>query len=278
MRNVPLSEHNNNEPINLFTFWEGNTPPAYIEMCIATWFKHLPNANLTVINYENIHEWVDVYVNIAELKKFSFAMQSDVISSVILAKYGGVFIDADTIVTGRNCLDFFSQDDARLKAFGIPDRGEFHVAVLSAKRNNPAVLFWMDEACRRVNSGTREYAWNFLAGDILEKLTKNELYKDDFNIIDRTISGNILESKYKANYKNFYFGDTDTEPGDVISRCKNDIISLHNSWTPKEYSTLNTVQDIFNQSNLLTKIFRYILGSEYQLPKISRLKPQETSN
>lgn len=273
-----MSNQFSNNTVNLFTFWEGNNPPAYIDMCIDTWFKSIPNANLTVINYANINEWADIYVNINELKKYSFAMQSDVISSIILAKHGGVFIDADTILTGKKSLEFFSQDDARLKAFSIPHRGEFHVAVLSVKKNNPAVLFWMDEACKRVNSGTQEYPWNYLAGEILERLTKVELYKPDFNIIDRTISGNILESKYETDYKSFYFDKSDIEISEVIDSCKNDIISLHNSWTPKEYSALTDTQEIYNQPNLITKIFKHILGTDYELPKTSRLMPQEGCN
>lgn len=248
----------------IFTYWEGDNPPTYIQLAVATWYEFIPNLNVTVLNHSNLEEWIGSYVDLNALKTYSLAMQSDVVSAVILAKYGGVFMDADTIVT-RDVTSFIQSEDKRLTAFGKPIEGQFHVAVLRAGPRNGAAVRWANEATRRVNSTKDNPPWNYLAGSILEAMTMEPETKALFNIIDRTESGNILEAKFGTGYKEFYFSETDQcDPDLAIASATEGIISLHNSWTPKEYSDIQDPIDVLAHKSFLSRILHTLLGEGFE--------------
>ncbi|MGP5588397.1 hypothetical protein ACTXO0_16645 [Glutamicibacter ardleyensis] len=248
--------------MHLYTFWEGRTPPLYLELCVETWQRHIPNLEVELINYGNLHKYVGQYVDISKLKTFSLAMQSDVISAVVLAKRGGTFIDIDTIMLPNVRLDFLASTNSKINVFGIPKTGAFHVALMSTTAGNPAALHWMNEASKRVDLSPTSYPWNYLAGDILEKLTIDPEYSEYFNIVDRNSSGNILESAWSKKYRDFYFseGSENLSAEIALSRARYGIVSLHNSWTPSDYSALDNRKDLLNMDYLLSRILKHSLA------------------
>lgn len=247
--------------LSLYTFWEGQKPPTYLQLCMDTWYENINDLNVEVINYENLELYVGPYVDIRKLKAFSLAMQSDVISSIVLATRGGTFIDIDTIMLPHVDIEFLRARNQRLNVFGMPKSGAFHVAVMSTTAGNPAVIRWMNEACKRVDLSPQEYRWNYLAGDILEKMTVDTKYAEYFNIIDRRSSGNILEAVWNQKYVDFYFSKPHS---DVLTTLREKspcgILSLHNSWTPSEYSSIDDRETILNCDNTLSQILKLSLG------------------
>ena len=84
---------------NVFAFWESKDEiPAYLELCKKTWYQNIPNCEIHIINYHNIHSYIGNTYDLAKLKKIPLAMQSDIISAAILEKFGGLFLDIDCIV------------------------------------------------------------------------------------------------------------------------------------------------------------------------------------
>lgn len=44
----------------IFTFWEPkNKIPAYIQLCIKTWYKILPDYEIKILDYDNIKDLLD---------------------------------------------------------------------------------------------------------------------------------------------------------------------------------------------------------------------------
>lgn len=249
--------------VRLYTFWEGSKPPLYLELCMETWHANIPNLQIEQINYSNIGSYVAPYVDINKLKKFSLAMQSDVISAVVLATRGGTFIDIDTIMLPNVNIDFLKSRNDKVNVFGMPQNGKFHVAIMSSLAKNPVMVRWMNEASKRVDLSPREYSWNYLAGDILEKMSSDNAYSHYFNIIDRRTSGNILEASWGQTYNQFYFGESSQiKIEDLLKKSEYGIISLHNSWTPQEYSQVEDRDELLMMNKNISRILRYALGRE----------------
>ena len=84
-------------PKIIWTYWNTEELPEFIQKCIATVKKHNPSWQVNIVNDDNIKNYIDVDIN---QYKFidSHARRSDVIRCLILAKYGGVWSDASIIM------------------------------------------------------------------------------------------------------------------------------------------------------------------------------------
>lgn len=245
-----------------YTYWEGVNSPKYLHLCVASWFKHIPDLELTVINHSNLHDWVGDTYNIENLKNYSLPIQSDAVSAAVLARHGGIFIDCDTILT-KYPTEFMSLDPGNtMRCFGMPSTRRFHVAVLGVgSPMNALAMRWMTEAAARVASPVVGAGWDHLGGQILDPLLDSGSHLSYIDIIDRRTSGNILEATYdlatgqgKASYEKLYFDSEDVELNDALETVRDGIISLHNSWTPESYSSLSSHESVLAQGGLLSKI------------------------
>ena len=47
--------------MKVYTFWEPREKiPYYIQLCMKTWEKFLPNTEIVLLDYKNIREYVDI--------------------------------------------------------------------------------------------------------------------------------------------------------------------------------------------------------------------------
>lgn len=247
---------------HFYTYWEGSNCPTYVELCVATWYNHIPDLELTVINHSNLFEWVGDVYNIEKLLSFSLPMQSDAVSAAVLAKFGGTFIDADTVMVSDPRISFLDQGTDRFTAFGIPSSKRFHVAVLhTGSPGNSIALQWMHHAAVRIDARPSSVGWDYLSGQILHPLLDDPHYETNFNIIDRKLSGNILESVFelapgqgKRAYEMLYFEPNGISLEKAVASVKEGLISLHNSWTPSSYAAIESAEDVFEYDSLLSRI------------------------
>lgn len=245
---------------NVFAFWESKDEiPAYLELCKKTWYKNIPNCEIHIINYQNIQSYIGNTYNLTKLKKIPLAMQSDIISAAILEKFGGLFLDIDCIVIDDLFEIFNLISKEKLIAFGVPKSNSIHLAVLySYKPENPIFKLWRIEAQSKLENMEDNYRWDYFGNAIVNPLLKNKLYKDKYHIIERSVSGNILESTAMVgashntvieDYKNFYFNEYLSLRPEVLSLVKCGVISLHNSWTPPQYKNIKDL-DVFLDCNI----------------------------
>lgn len=251
----------------IFAFWESDKDmPGYLKLCIKTWYKNIKEIEVHFINHSNLEEYLPGIYSLSQLKKLSYAKQSDVISVALLEKYGGLFIDVDTIIVNDIFNTFDQFESKKLLAFGDPIQKWAHIAILYCKKpNNPILKAWRVEAQKRLQNLPTETSWDYVGNDILNPLFKIEKYQDYFEIIDRSRVGNILESILKKElnpqegYRTLYFEDNDNlSIKDSLNYVKYGVISLHNSWTPREYMSMSETQ-VFNDNRFLSKLISYIL-------------------
>lgn len=255
---------------NIFAFWESKEwIPAYLDLCKDTWVKNIPNCDIHILNHNNLHEYIGDTYDLENLKKISFAMQSDIISAAVLEKFGGLFLDIDCIVIDDLFRIFNSISEDKLIAFGRPSAFAIHLAVLYCKKpNNPILAGWRIEAQKRLKNIPEKYDWSFFGNSIVNPLLKNDNNQNSF-IIDRVISGNILESvvfgnekdaeTIISNYKNLYFNENLGFNKNVLSLANFGVISLHNSWTPSQYRAIKDKNDFLQEGIPIAGMLDYVL-------------------
>ena len=92
-------EENNDKnviPKKIWTFWNGEIPNV-VYKCINTWKKYNPEYKITLLNKENLSQYLPE-LDISNMKNIdSDARLSDIIRLNILAKEGGIWSDASII-------------------------------------------------------------------------------------------------------------------------------------------------------------------------------------
>ena len=258
----------------LFTFWEPKEKmPAYIRLCMQTWKKFLPECEVVLLDYSNLEEWLgkDVYDEIL-FRDFSLPKQADAIRCALLKKYGGLWLDADTILTSPQVKDYLMIDSELVMI-------SKHLAFIKANNNSKIIADWYNQIqynlkfykdvkyqnnavqkilhprrYRRVEIG--EYLGNYILHKMLK--TKN---KKKFFSIDRMEINALPELNNKnndnlvENYQNFYFENDYSQ--DVIKNTKG-IILLHNSWTPQQFLQMNE-EEFLSRNNTLSNVLKTVL-------------------
>lgn len=258
---------------NIFAFWESPNPiPAYLDLCKDTWIKNIPNCEIHILNHDNLDRYLEGVYDLQKLKTISFAMQSDIVSAAVLEKFGGLFLDLDCIVIDDVFRIFNEISTTKLISFGRSEANAIHLAVLYSKQpNNPILTEWRKGAQARLNNKPEKYGWDYFGNAIINPLLTRKQYRNKFHILDRTFSGNILESTAVidaslanaiADYKNFYFNKYFQLSPKVLELVRCGVISLHNSWTPSQYKAMSKKEDFFQQDIPLVSLLKHILNHE----------------
>lgn len=258
----------------LFTFWEPKEKmPAYIRLCMQTWKKFLPECEVVLLDYSNLEEWlgIDVYDEIL-FKDFSLPKQADAIRCALLKKYGGLWLDADTILTSPQVKDYLMIDSELVMI-------SKHLAFIKANNNSKIIADWYNQIqynlkfykdVKYQNNAVqkilhpRRYRrvenWDYLGNYILHKMLKTKNKKKFFSI-DRMEINALPELNNKnndnlvENYQNFYFENDYSQ--DVIKNTKG-IILLHNSWTPQQFLEMNE-EEFLSRNNTLSNVLKTVL-------------------
>lgn len=261
----------------LFTFWEPKEKmPAYIRLCMQTWKKFLPECEVVLLDYSNLEEWLgkDVYDEIL-FRDFSLPKQADAIRCALLKKYGGLWLDADTILTSPQVKDYLMIDSELVMI-------SKHLAFIKANNNSKIIADWYNQIqynlkfykdVKYQNNAVqkilhpRRYRrvenWDYLGNYILHKMLKTKNKKKFFSI-DRMEINALPELNNKnndnlvENYQNFYFENDYSQ--DVIKNTKG-IILLHNSWTPQQFLEMNE-EEFLSRNNTLSNVLKKVLSME----------------
>lgn len=265
-----------------FTFWEPKEAiPGYIRLCMETWKVCLPGYEIVVLDYQTLGDYLTPAEQDAVLwKKMTFAMQSDCIRCAVLKKHGGIWLDADTVLTKP--LDArFSQADvtmiARKMNGALVNYGAFINAakpeakflcdwhaelverVAAAKKNRDSFLFgllhhherrlmWRWDYCINaiidplaVRADSRDYAW-------IDKNEVNALPEE------RLLTGTPGEDISQV-YRDFWFAPGDSDAAAVET---SGILMLHNSWTPAEFLTMSAEAFLRTETRLVRLLRRLL--------------------
>ncbi|EFS3143550.1 hypothetical protein HX403_001359 [Campylobacter coli] len=260
----------------IWTFWEPRSKiPGYVELCIETWKVYFPEYKIIMLDYSNLYDFLpkdfydeSLYVN------FSLPKQADAIRAAVLYLYGGIWLDADTIITSSKIRYFFENSSN----FSIFSR---HIGALKARKGSVICFNWAQECRKRILNYTKikdangdlkqfEVYYYLGNGPLDVNIEKYKNNKDEILIFDRIENRVIMEAFWKIkngnkeedpilNYKNFYFLN---DYSDFILKYECGLLMLHNSWSPCNYKNLDT-EDFLICKNTLSSIFLKILNLDF---------------
>ena len=131
----------------VFTCWlqgEENAPDL-VKTCFASMRKQFKDKKLVIITTENIKEYVELPEFVMDKwksGKITNTHFSDILRAALLAKHGGLWIDATVLCTGG--LDRYVEKDSDLFVFSNEFRGDPTSLISSwfiyAKPNNPIIV------------------------------------------------------------------------------------------------------------------------------------------
>lgn len=231
----------------------------------------MPDYEIVILDYSNLDEWIGKnYFDRSLYKNFSIAMQADAIRCAMLKKYGGVWLDADTILLSDKCKEFFNSD-SEFTAVSI------HLAFLAAKPNAYVLNLWEKDIRKniflykyvkmfrihKVFKKVRQNfsSWNILGNSILNPLVYglrdnkkyvNYLYSNDVKCFPEQIYMPDKKIDIIQKYKTFYF---ENDYSDKALEIPESFIFLHNSWTPEEYKEMS-IEEFMSHKNTLTEVFK----------------------
>ncbi len=264
----------------IWTFWEPKENlPAYLKLCMKTWQKFLPEYQVIVLDYSNLDNYLgkDFFDPIL-YQKFSLPKQADAIRCAVLRKYGGIWMDCDTIITSDKIRDILSIKSSFV-LIGT------HVAFIKADKNSPILKQWLKNIQKNIaryklflskynfwafilnpkyrKRYKRVYKkfkrWDYLGNMLLDRILKH--YDSNLTYFQSVDKTKMLPElcltgiSSKQNYQKFYFESND------ISKALNGnggLILLHNSWTPDKYLKMNETT-FYKQNNTLASVLKTIL-------------------
>ena len=188
----------------IFTFWEPiNSIPGIIRLCIKTWKIFLPkDYKIIILNYHNLKYYLSFrLINKILCKKMTLAIQADAIRIAILQKYGGIWMDTDTIITNSECINMFNGSD--LIMFGNTKYNTMHIGFIYAKNNSTILKTWLNGIILRnriykyrlflkkifpikyfIKSFNKLLTWDYLGNSILNEIVNNAS-NNSFKIIQK---------------------------------------------------------------------------------------------
>lgn len=256
---------------NIFTFWEPrNNIPGYLKLCIKTWKKFLPEYEIYILDYEKAKKIIgDFIFSKIICKNMPLALQSDAIRVAILKKYGGIWLDTDTIILKGNFIKKLKNFE--LAMIGEEKRKIQYMGFIFASKESSLLNEWQNKIIKRVeiykhlnltkNNNSKIsilYLGNEIINPILRNITKKIYFRFDSSRVNAFPERNFYKNSSLnviQQYEYFYFQKRDPN---ILIKKNVDIILLHNSWTPLKYKLMKE-EEFLNQDILLSKLLSKIL-------------------
>ena len=176
---------NDKVPKIIWTYWDTDEVPEIVKISMKSWRKTSPQYIINLMNKKNVEELISLPENWKNLPSYR---QSDIIRLRLLEKYGGVWIDASTILL-EDLDKFISKDN--LTFFITPksslENPVFENWFISAPPNNKVIKIWIEE--------------------VLLALPNNDRYIIDSNIDNVQIVGDVNYLICHLALKNIYEKD-----------------------------------------------------------------------
>jgi len=244
-----------------------------------TWVRNVPDVEIEVINFANLEDWVGISHDWARFVRLPFKMQSELVKTSVLERHGGLFLDADMILS-KDIFAWIREDAPEADELCCFGRSVYpYLSFMLAKRAENPVLWFCARVQRerlarlpRVDTeGAYAPKWDFLGHSVYVEALKNKALRAFYHSYDAEASRFLLESALygaeknsKERYLKFYFG-VDESAADcpdiagLVAQAPLGVISLHNSWTPQGYKAMNPEETLRSPCRL-SQVLRHCLG------------------
>ena len=257
---------------NIWTYWEnlpGKARPPHIDLCHRSQIANCgAKAMLHILGPEDLPSLeLDLHPKWSLLQEP--AHRADYLRVAILAKFGGFWIDADTIILRSFSIpiELLNSHDMvgwEYRSGTAPDLVTFRLPIgaFGVKPNLPIMQTWLEEMHEILDtqSDIARHNWHSLGRQVL-----NPLLREAVNNSDMTYYGIHAESTtipIEAGNAWKYFERTPL--GDVISESELQThISYFNSWMGRiqRFST----ERLLLGDELICRIFQYALQTERRI-------------
>jgi hypothetical protein len=165
-------------PRNVFTYWENkagrNEPFAHIQLCFDTMKKHYTKYNFVILNPDTIKQYLP---NVrTDLNDLLIAQKVDYYRVALLANYGGIWVDADTIVM-RNLDEVFDKLDmgydfvgfgctGKICYNGYPDPSN---GVMGSRKNGILMTCCLNKLDKILDSNNKKHKYFDLGKNVIWK-------------------------------------------------------------------------------------------------------------
>lgn len=244
----------------IFTFFDFlNGIPPYLNLCINTWKKYFGiDVEIVLLDRNNVKNYIDSYLLTESVTcpfKPENQMYYDYMALLVLYCNGGLFLDADTIITDNFELDFSLLNNHEAVAFSDINTGVCCGFLMAQKYST-----LLGEMIRRYRFENylpqRKIARNSIIQDVFNNCNNNKIF-----LYDAISSGYLTEAKCcgafsKTIYRDFYFSNKISV--EKFLKHAGGIVALHHSLTPKKFQKMS--EGIFlKQDIMLSKIFKILL-------------------
>jgi mannosyltransferase OCH1-like enzyme len=156
----------------IFSFWEpeGSLTP-YLDLCRRTWERNLPDFEIIFLHYSNIGLYMpEGTYDMAVLTRLTPMMQKDAIMVAVLKEHGGVFIDADTLVTRDIAPLVRMLTEAEIVLFST------HLGFLAARPGSHILTLWYKgiqdklSCLGEVGKVAPQLQWDFVGNSVLAEV------------------------------------------------------------------------------------------------------------
>lgn len=86
-------------PKIIWTYWQTAPPPDFVARCLANWQRQAPDHELRLLDRQHIAPWLDADTLAQGFDALPAFRQADWLRVQLLARHGGIWIDASTILT-----------------------------------------------------------------------------------------------------------------------------------------------------------------------------------
>ncbi|RZJ06684.1 MAG: hypothetical protein EOP39_18475 [Rubrivivax sp.] len=121
-------------PKVIWTYSPQAPVPTFIKACVANWRRHAPDHEVRVLDRDSLLQWVTTLRD--DFDALSFARQSDWLRLQLLARHGGVWMDASTLLSRD--LDWLHDLRSNKKAQYVG----FYLDRDSKRPDRPAIETW----------------------------------------------------------------------------------------------------------------------------------------
>lgn len=255
--------------MQIWTFWEPREKMPYCwKLCLKTWQKNLSDCSINVLDFDNVRKYIDLQPFMPGLfsKQMNLMLISDVIRAAILEKYGGIWLDIDSIILDRSAKKFFEEDDKHeVTFFGDTEKHVgTYIGFIKAKAHSAFFKAWLEYIKRTlgaITDDTPPFTPNVMGNDFTDSYCME--HADEIKIISAddslVIAESLLYPVYSVDelpdrYMKYYFVNSHH-----IEDIASDMLFLHNSWTPEIFKNISE-EDFLRCDFTLANILMEVLG------------------
>jgi len=283
--------------VKIFAYWDNpGSMPVYLQLCVASWQKCGGIDEVCLISDANVRDWIaEDALDWNALQAYPVPQRKDAIEVAVLARYGGLFLDVDTLCAAPPLAIRQALVNREIALYG------FHLAVVAARPSSGVVARWLEllqqtlavPRARQMEATGLDYTmlgnYTFellrdelatgrtaipgeIQGGIVKQWRKLQRYRmlngsgqTAIAQLDPRISGFIAERDYysgskltaRSRYEDFWFDKS--VPLSAVTCHGAALTALHHSWTPAAYSALS-LSVLAEDQSLLSRYLRALLG------------------